>query len=442
MYKIVFSCICITFLWSCKMEKKENLALIKDANIYHESVKAVSDVIVHDIFSPPVASRIYAYTCIGGYEVMRQSDPKYPSLAGAIKHMPPIPPCDPAHQCNYEMASALTLLNIGKTLIFSEDSIQVQIDKVIKYYNESGISDEMFENSISYADTVAAHILKWSSDDLYKQTRSYPKYSIQKDPSTWRPTPPGYMDGIEPSWHLIRTMLMDSAAQYKPAPPTTYDVKDKNSLYFRETMEVYTKVKEATEEEIEIANFWDCNPYKLNVSGHVMHATKKISPGGHWINIVGLTCKKSNSSTIVSAHAYAMVSVGLFDAFISCWDEKYRSNAIRPETVINEHIDPEWLPILQTPPFPEYTSGHSVASGAASVILTRLFGDNFSFDDDTEVEFGLPVRSFNSFTQAADEAAISRMYGGIHFMPAITNGLAQGRSVGQLVLTKLLDKSR
>ena len=168
-----------------------------------------------------------------------------------------------------------------------------------------------------------------------------------------------------------------------------------------------------------------------------MHATKKITPGGHWIGITSIACRKQKSSMMESATAYAMTSLALADAFISCWDEKYRSNLIRPETVINEYIDEEWLPLLQTPPFPEYTSGHSVISGASAIVLTSLFGDDFEFDDDTEVEYGLPVRSFKSFIHASEEAAISRLYGGIHYMPAIDNGVTQGRALGRYIVDNI-----
>ena len=342
---------------------------------------------------------------------------------------------DTSLEYSYEMASTLAMLRVGKALIFSEDSITRQIQKAEAFYKKTGMPDDVYSRSAILADSVAAHVLRWSSKDNYKQSRSFPKYSLQNDASTWKPTPPGYMDGVEPSWNKIRTVMMDSASQFMPARPTKYDVS-KGSQYYNETMEVYNSVKNATPEMIEIANFWDCNPYKLNVTGHVMHATKKISPGGHWINITATACRKAKLDFVHSTRAYAAVSFGLFDAFISCWDEKYRSVATRPETVINENIDPEWVPLLQTPPFPEYPSGHSVASGAASVILTHIFGDNFAFTDETEVEFGLKPRSFTSFKQAADEASVSRLYGGIHFMPAITNGVSQGRAIGELVSQK------
>ncbi|RYZ76754.1 MAG: phosphatase PAP2 family protein, partial [Proteobacteria bacterium] len=129
--------------------------------------------------------------------------------------------------------------------------------------------------------------------------------------------------------------------------------------------------------------------------------------------------------------------ITIADAFISCWDEKYRSLVIRPETYINKYIDGAWMPLLQTPPFPEYTSGHSVISAAASILMTRMFGEHFSYADSTEVEFGIPVRHFTSFSQAAEEAAISRFYGGIHYMPSITNGLEEGKKIGEFILSRI-----
>jgi hypothetical protein len=140
---------------------------------------------------------------------------------------------------------------------------------------------------------------------------------------------------------------------------------------------------------------------------------------------------------MLASAAYTYTSIALFDAFISCWDEKYRSNYIRPQTFINSQIDEAWQPILQTPPFPEYPSGHSVASTAAATVLTALLGDNLVFHDDTEIDYGLPVRQFNSFNEAANEAAISRLYGGIHYREAIANGQTQGTALGKFIQGKL-----
>jgi hypothetical protein len=217
---------------------------------------------------------------------------------------------------------------------------------------------------------------------------------------------------------------------------------EKGSDFYKEVKEVYDismKITEEgdTSEEIAIAQFWDCNPYVSVTRGHLMFATKKITPGAHWIGITKIACKKDGSDFNKTIYAYTKTSIAIADAFISCWDEKYRSNLIRPETLINEHIDDSWKPVLQTPPFPEYTSGHSVVSGAASTALTDIFGDDFSFDDDTELPYGLPTRTFSSFRQAADEAAISRMYGGIHYRAAVEIGVKQGRDLGDFVVDHL-----
>ncbi len=175
----------------------------------------------------------------------------------------------------------------------------------------------------------------------------------------------------------------------------------------------------------------------MNVNGHVMYATKKISPGGHWINIIALACKKAATSFVQSAKAYGCLSIILADGFISCREGKFRSKVIRPETYINKYINQNWMPLLQTPSFPEYTSGHSFISAAASVLLTTLLGDNFEYIDDTEIEFGITQRKFYSFRQAAREAALSRIYGGIHYMPSIINGEKEGAELGDFIIRKL-----
>jgi len=304
------------------------------------------------------------------------------------------------------------------------------------------INEDEFIASKDYAFEVVEHIKAYLNEDNYNQTRTMPKFTVDiDDPSRWQPTPPAYMDGIEPHWNKIRPFLLDSAQQFKPARHPEFSLEE-GTPFHTELMEVYNVSQEITKngdesEEIEIARFWDCNPFVSVTRGHFMFATKKISPGAHWIGITKIASRKTNADVAQTVNAYTKTSLAIADAFISCWDEKYRSNLIRPETLINQHIDPDWLPILQTPPFPEYTSGHSVVSGAASVVLTELFGDNFYFEDDTEVPFGLPIRNFNSFYEASQEAANSRLYGGIHYRAAIDIGLDQGKGVGHFIANKL-----
>ena len=428
----------VALLWGCSVSvpKEDYKPKVSNADFAHRAVKHVTDVMVHDIFSPPVASRIYVYMSVAGYEAAIHDNPKYVSLAGQLNGFESVPKPEPGLEYCFPLASVEAMLTVGKALVFSEDKMDAFYSKMMDEFREAGMPDEIFERSIAYGKTVAEHVLAWSAKDNYKQSRSFPKYSIEEDPSTWKPTPPAYMDAIEPHWAKIRTVAIDSCAQFKPAGPTPFST-DKNSTFFKEAIEVYNVTSNLTDEQREIASFWDCNPFVMNVKGHVMFATKKISPGGHWMNITHVACKKVNADFVQSTEAYALVSVALMDGFISCWDEKYRSKLVRPETFINENIDEDWVPLLQTPPFPEYTSGHSVISSASAVTLTKLFGENFAFLDSTEVEFGLTARSFKSFQEASEEAAVSRLYGGIHYRPAIEHGITEGRALGNYIIEKI-----
>jgi PAP2 superfamily len=155
------------------------------------------------------------------------------------------------------------------------------------------------------------------------------------------------------------------------------------------------------------------------------------------MNIVGIAALKAKANFRKTVASYALTSIAMFDAFIQCWDEKFRSNTVRPETVINKYIDAEWRPYLQTPPFPEYTCGHSTVSSAAAEALTKMYGDNFAYTDTSELEFGIANRSFTSFRQAAEENNWARFYGGIHFHSSCIVSTEHGKKVGTLVVSKL-----
>ena len=402
----------------------------------HRSVKQITDIIVHDIFSPPVASRIYTYMSVAGYEAGLHADSKYVSLAGQLNGLEAFPQPEAGQEYCYTLASVQAMLKVGRSLVFSEDKLDAFYNTIMQEFKDTGMPKEVYDRSVEFGTKVADHVMAWSSKDNYKQSRSFPKYSILDDPSTWKPTPPAYMDAVEPHWNKIRPFALDSAGQFKPQKPTDFST-DKNSQFFKEALEVHDVGVNLTDEQRQIASFWDCNPFVMNVKGHVMFATKKISPGGHWMNITHVICLMKNADAAQSAEAYVRVAVSLVDGFISCWDEKYRSKLIRPETYINQYIDENWVPLLQTPPFPEYTSGHSVISTSAATVLTNLFGDNVAFTDSTEVEFGLSVRSFKSFEEASKEAAVSRMYGGIHYKPACNNGMIQGKAIGDFIVQKI-----
>ena len=404
------------------------------------SLNRLTEVIIYDIFSPPVASRIYAYSSIAAYEALVPGYPDCVSLAGQLNGLEPGPQPEADQEYCLPLAAVHAFLTVGRTLVFSEDSIARFEAKLEAEFEKVGVPASVRKRSLAYGEAVAAHIMAWSGSDNYKQTRTFPRYTVTGDKERWKPTPPAYMDAIEPHWNRIRPFVIDSATQFVPVPPTAFDLKE-GSAFYKEMMEVYEVGVNLTEEQREIAKFWDCNPFVMHTQGHVMYATKKITPGGHWMGIATIAARQSGADIMKTAETYALTAVSLADGFISCWDEKYRSSLIRPETVINEHIDEKWAPLLQTPPFPEYTSGHSVISTSAATMLTSLYGDNFAFLDTTEVPYGLPPRQFQSFRDAAAEAAISRLYGGIHYMPAISNGVGQGRKVGEYVVANIRTRS-
>ena len=421
-------------LLSCS-ENTDYLKKIQDPELFQAAVQNLSDIIVYDIFSPPVASRVYMYPTIAAYEVMAQAYPsQYYSLAGQLTDLEKTPKM--SEDVNPNLAALLSYNIVGKTLIFSEDKMKAFQDKQAEKIRAMNVPRRVRKASQVYADRISEHILAWAKGDLYNQTRTYSKYTILEEDKFWKPTPPDYMDGIEPHWNKIRPLVLDSANQFQPKAPLSFNLT-KGSPFQIQLQEVYEVGIGLSDEQVEIAKFWDCNPYVTHHRGHAMFATKKITPGGHWIGITGIVTRQAKSDFSAVINAFTHVSVALFDAFISCWDEKWDTLVVRPETLINKHYDEEWLPLLQTPPFPEYTSGHSVISRASALVLTKLYGNDFAFEDTTELAYGLPARYYNSFIHASEEAAISRFYGGIHYMMAIDEGVNQGNEIGDYITQNL-----
>lgn len=422
---------CIT---SCQ-EKTGYLDTLNDSDYLIQANGHATNVMVHDIFSPPVASRVYAYASLAAYEVVALSDEEYQSLMGQLNGFEKKEFLTTKY-CLFPLASLVAYYEVATSMIFSEEKLTIPRDNLYQMIKNQGIPDEVFQNSLTLGKAVGQHILSYASKDNYHQSRSFEKHSISNLKGSWKPTPPAYMEGVEPHWSSIRPFLLDSSSQFTPDPPSPFDTLSQ-SVFYREVEAVMLATNQITEDQREIAFFWDCNPYKMNVKGHVMYAEKKITPGGHWMGIAGIAAKTKGLDWKQTAETFALTSLSIFEGFISCWDEKYRSVLIRPETYINLYMDENWLPLLQTPPFPEYTSGHSVVSKVASVMLTHLLGDDLTFVDSTEVAYGLPIRNFRSFEEAAEEAAISRFYGGIHYLPSIVNGVNQGSLVGNWVIDKI-----
>lgn len=412
--------------------------IFKDPNLYCHTVHELNTVVMGNNFSPMVASRNYLYAAIAGYEVTAAGHPdKYLSLAGQLRGLKPVPQPTAGSPIDFELAALLAYCKLGEAVTFPEGSMQVYVDSIKRLAKDHGMPDDIFDGSVQYADTVAAAIMAWSKKDRYLETRGAPEYMVNDSPGRWVPTPPAYTPAMEPHWSEIRYIVMDSVREFMPPPPYKFDVTDKNSPYYKEVKKIENKDDSLSAEETWIADFWDDNPFKLNVSGHLMFGTKKFSPAGHWMGIVGIAAKEAGADFPATVAAYANTAVALFDAFIQCWNIKYIYNTMRPETAINKYFDPNWRPHLQTPPFPEYTCGHCTISAAAAEALTSDFGDHLAFNDTTELEFGIKSRSFPSFRKAADETEASRFYGGIHYQYSCAVSHKMGIEIGSLVAQRL-----
>lgn len=401
--------------------------------------KTLTNVMIHDIFKPPVASRIYGYTYLATYEALRPGFSGYVPLLGKLNGSTPAPAPKPGEAYCFPLAGLHAFLSVARALTFSEnmwDDFDQEFQPRLQALN---IPDDVYERSRKYGEEVAKHILAYASKDHYKETRGF-RYTVTNKPGTWVPTPPAYADACEPQWNTIRPFTLDSVRQFRCPPPTPYDLNPA-SPFWKLTQEVYTIGKRQDKSEQSIAYFWDDNAFVTNVAGHVMFASKKMTPPGHWLAIATTLARQQKLTMVQVSELYALTAIAMYDAFIACWDEKYTSVRIRPETVINARIDPNWRPFLETPAFPEYVSGHSDISAAAGQVIAQLVGPKVAFTDSTEYPYGHGVRSFPSIDAAYREASISRVYGGIHFRDGVEEGTHQGEHVGQWVLHKLLTKS-
>jgi hypothetical protein len=438
---LLFIALGMLLFTACKKPDYEKV--LHDPELYRITVKKLNDIVLENNFPPVIASRNYAYANIAAYEIIATGDPShFKSLAGQVKGLQVTPAPEKDKKIDFQFASLLAFCEVGNAVTFPEGSMDQYVYDLKIKAKDAGLPSDVYDNSVEYAEVVAKHILKWSKSDHYAQTRSASKYTVKQQDGRWIPTPPMYAGALEPHWGEIRTMVLDSPAQIIPPDPPVFNIKDKKSKFYLAALEVKNIVDSLTPIQKHQADFWDDNAFKLNVVGHASFATKKFSPAGHWMNITGIATRQNKADFNTTVGAYAETSIALFDAFINCWYLKYRSNYVRPETVITKYINADWRPYIQTPPFPEYSSGHAVISSAAAEVLTSLFGDNFAYTDVSESEFGIDPLSFKSFRYAAKSAAMSRVYGGIHFKNACIVGTDQGRQIGQLVVRTLKLKKK
>jgi PAP2 superfamily len=406
-------------------------AALPPASAYRAEVPAAWFELTLDLarttpgFSPPVAARVFGYMGVTLYEALVPGLPDGQSLAGRLNDLGRSQaPADVAYHwptvTNSALASILRALfpTAPASGLLAIEALERRHATEARAVLPLGI----YRRSVQRGADVAAHIFEWSKGDGGHEgfRNNFPSYIPPSGPGLWEPTPPGFLPALQPYWGSKRPFIFPAGAACPPRPPLPY-AEDPSSAFYAEGHECYEATTHLTPEQETIARFWSDDP------------AQTPTPPGHSISILTQVVRTLALSLDRTAEAYAKVGIAVADSFIACWHTKYRYNLLRPITYIRAQIDPSWLPLLVTPPFPEYTSGHSVQSAAAAQVLTDLFGDGHPFVDHTHDRRGLSPRSFGSFFEAAEDAAISRLYGGIHFRAAIDAGLAQGRCIGRAV---------
>ncbi len=396
--------------------------------------QTLTKVLMEDVFTPPVASRVYVYPQIAAYEVLCFKYKQLRSLSGQIAHLKPLPAAD--KPVDYSLAAEVAYVQVAKKMIYSEHLLDTFLAQELQLWKAVLKNEALVQQSKEYGLQCANHIIQWLLQDNYTQTRTLERYVLADSLGAWKPTAPEYMNALEPNWQLMRSLVSDRPDYVRAIPNIAYS-EDKSSPYYKNALAVYQNSQLRDSNHIRTAQYWDDNPNTAVVNGHLTYFIHKVSPPGHWMSITSQTIYRQKISEDKAAELFAMVAIGLYEGFISCWNEKYQSNAVRPETYINRLIDPKWMPLIETPPFPEYNSGNSVISSSAAAMLTHYLPKPHRFTDSTQLYLSLPVRTFNSYTEASEQASVSRFYGGIHYMPSLDNGLEQGRRVAAFVLKTL-----
>ena len=420
---LIFSLLVINVFPASAQNKAETL---------HQLNTLLVNTVMDDLFTPPVASRIYAYPNIAFYECIRHDDPALPSMSGKLNGLNNIPAL-PQQAIDNFIAAGIAFSYVAQSLVGSEYKIE-DWRKAFTDSLNAHTDPSVVKNSIQYGHSVADSIIAWTKKDNYLLSRGLSRFVLSKIKGTWQPTPEEYGQAMEPHWDTIRPMTLRSPLQFSPKEKLQFSLS-KKSVFYKTMMKVYHIGKDLDSSRKATARYWDDNPNVTVTEGHLTYYIHKISPGGHWIMIAQQACKKRGESVTRSSYVYALTSIALFDGFIACWAEKFKTDLVRPITILNQYVDQKWKPFIQTPPFPEFTSGHAVISNAAATVLTRLLGDNFEFTDETEIPFGNKPRSFSSFYAASLEATMSRVYGGIHYPETARISIDQGKQVGNYVLS-------
>lgn len=383
------------------------------------------DTIQTEGFSPPVASRAIGCIAVAGYESVVPGMPDHRSLGRQLNEFPAMPAAPNAvmhwpSSANAAMATVMREMFAGRAnAITAINALEADIADDF----DGAVAPAVLTRSVTFGNSIGTAVAAWTAADGYADHNNA-AYTVPTGPGLWEPTPPAFAaNPLQPEWGRIRPMVLLFGSEKPVLPPPAYS-EAAGSPFRIEAEEVRDTVANLTAEQTAIANFWADNP---GATG---------TPPGHWVSIVSQISTEHNFDLGKSCEAFARTGLAVCDAFIACWDMKYYYNVLRPVTYIRNVLgDATWVSPVGTPPFPEYPSGHSTQSGAAAQALTDMLGP-MAFTDNTH-DGVYPARSFDSFFHAADEAAFSRLYGGIHYRSGIVRGVEQGRAIGELLRSRI-----
>ena len=387
-------------------------------------------------FSPPVAARALGYLGLTLYEAVVPGMPQNQSLAGQLNELSSLPWAQPDEVLHWPTVANAALATMTRMMLpaaSAENKAKVDLlerSLPLKYgadFDPAAITPEITFRSETFGRLMAMAVMTWARTDGGHEAwgplrRDQANFVPPSGPGLWTATPPRFDKPLLPWWGQNRPMVLKSPAECPAPPPPPYS-EERGSEFRKQGEEVYRISSAITQDQRQYALYWADDPGKTP------------TPAGHWAFITGDLLKARKAGLASAAEAYARVNIAMSDAFVAAWATKYQLNVIRPVTYIQITIDSNWVPtLLPTPPFPDYPSGHAVQSAAAATVLSQLFGDKTAFTDNTHNDRGWGPRSFPSFRVAADEAAMSRLYGGIHYRFSATGGRVQGDCVGQKAL--------
>ena len=394
------------------------------------------ELVLLENLSPPAAARVYAHTAIAMYEATVQGMSAHRTLTGQLRGLPVAPPRPLPAAVDWSTAAVTSAATVLRSVLpFAGATTRARLDAaeagLLAGRAAAGVPSRTLDASALHGRAVGRRLAAWIARDGHAGTVGRAYTPPTGEPWMWESTPPNFRPAIEPYWSEVRPLVLRRADEVVPAPPIPFSTEP-GSDFHEQAITVHRQSEVNTAEHKAIARFWTDNPGSFTPP----LGTPTGLPSGHWIMIAVQGLQVRGAGLGLAVETLALTGIALHEAFLNCWTWKYRFQLLRPVTYVNRYIDGAWKTYINSPQFPEHTSGHSVASPAAAAVLTNRLG-TFTFTDHSHDVRGHTPRTFTSFGHAAQEAAQSRIYGGIHYPHAISAGFTQGERVGALVLTRL-----